>query len=826
MDTTGIPLYNLLQHAPPTSFVDRDLMNVHSDEHNSHSRFTGVVHRAMHQRNMNKDDCHVTGENEHRQVNKSVIVRQTLCYNTSTQTDNVEHCSGKAQNVCFDQGNTEIQVTHVSLRHAPAVFDKYTQISKSPLLVHCILDSDQCSSTASKDDDKHSYVQHSADNGIGIQSRYASDDSGRVNSLTEPFVHGEQASIMRKLSKEFYGSAVGKHGGLRHSSSDILSHPAIDSSKPLAYSGTMSQADSYVSVDDSGRVNSLTEPFVHGEQASIMRKLSKEFYGSAVGKHGGLRHSSSDILSHPAIDSSKPLAYSGTMSQADSYVSVVIHSSESVGLFGQDDSSAYVNSLRNNNSNMQRFDSKTYKICNSLENIVLSSSISHKHSKRFNSSSSVFHHKNTSTPVLNSKSSRSFTSLCNAKEASCTFLKQQGIANAFCQSSSNEALSASTEVASLAHSSGIFYTASYATSTACITNCSSAHIAALNNSGLSVEPVSAEAKQYDRDGIEDLRRITKNGHEADPRHRAETALSDKVVGRKPSMRKAYGVFEESEGIIASLKKQSSKLNPSAHFMSAGSSFDASFLDEIEEECDSSSLSCHHMDRAKGGKKLNRYPTHGNVSDSRVKPEFFSNDLGKWFGRMAWHSKKEPSIIGDRTVRFIEGDNRQSIDSGLGSDGQLTPLGPVPHLTASELRMVQQQAVSNFVRRKAIMSSRSSFVPAQPSPGTLSKWSSDMLTSSALKTLNGNLPGNPTRHNDRVSRSGSVSSHASFSDYIEMSQSLQPYRETEWRRLRRSGSYASNHSSSCSENMYEDIGVFATPALSPGQATTMVEVGIQ
>lgn len=351
-----------------------------------------------------------------------------------------------------------------------------------------------------------------------------------------------------------------------------------------------------------------------------------------------------------------------------------------------------------------------------------------------------------------------------------------------------------------------------------------------------------------------------------------------MVGRKPSMKKAYGIYDESDRLLSSPAKEAGKPGASSS-SSSSSSTSSSFgvdagirargshsdtakpLDQIQEEGDASA---GPGGRGAGGGELVRHPTQGDVSEPRQRLDSWRSDLDKRTGRSQRVISSSEQVPGgasrDRSMRIYEPSSSSSsstssrpqrlfdgsMDSGVGSeissraDGQTTPSdpsqpggGPLDKATGAELKKFQQQAVLNFVQRKTTgkpsvsveHSPESSLYEAIGTPRSPHSPTSESVSDLISKT-NENL----AKRADSIRRSGSSSSRTSSSDYVDMNRGQERSRkETEWSRLRSSGSfhYGSNRSSLCSENTYEDIGVFATgtPRGSTQEVPKTAEVGL-
>lgn len=724
-----------------------------------------------------------------RQFHKPYIVRQTPYYNTSTQTD-VQSYAVKVSDPRTRQCNVEIQV-------------------------------------------------------------------GEVSSQTSPQVECEEKSIQARMSREVQPSEPD------HSSPKKLSTGDKRNYFQYRFEGMQSIQAKYATDEDSAMASEPADVFSPmpehtGDQASIMRKLSEEFYGSnKLGLMGDKRHSSASSQEH----SPKPLdcssVYSGTMSQAESYSSVVIHPAESAGLFGRDDfgSQSSITDSRHDlsvtSSSRSSLRDTAPRGRNSLDFFPRSAPRPLQESKKFNSLSAISHQRENSAPVLGRFSAPSQESLPHGQDALSVDTRWRNSGSS-CRSSSStsetspsqpkSSLDARTSVSSQYSSQGeplsgpSQFRATFAVSR---------HFRGESTDSVFIEHGSSNHRERSSgSGVAKTTSVDSGLGRGGGRTGAV-----EMVGRKPSMKKAYGIYDENDRLLSSPTKESKSGVSSSSFDAAvrtrGSYSDAKPLDQIQEEADVSVGQGGKEHRTPG--ELVRHPTQGDVSEPRQRADSWRSDLDKRTGRMQRSSSEQVPSSRDRSMKIYEPSTRPqrlfdgSIDSGVGSeilsrlDGQTTPsepsqAGPLEKATGAELKKLQQQAVLNFVQRKSGKSSSS--VEHSPESSLYESIgtprSPHSPTSESVSDLISKTNENLAKRADSIRRSGSSSSRASSSDYVDMNRQDRSRKETEWSRLRSSGSfhYSSNRSSLCSENTYEDINVFAAPTArgSTQEAPKNAEVG--
>ncbi|KAK7482946.1 hypothetical protein BaRGS_00025846, partial [Batillaria attramentaria] len=670
---------------------------------------------------------------------------------------------------------------------------------------------------------------------------------GDMSSQTSPFKEYEEKSIQARMSREFQPSDLDS-SHVRHS--PAVHSPADDAGGrnyfQYQFEGMQSIQAKYATDEDqaadSNSPGNVFSPLhrVPDDQASIMRKLSEEFYGNKLGMMGDKRHSSASSQEHspkPIDSSSVSTVYSGTMSQAESYSSVVIHPSESAGPFGRDDFGSQ-SSIAASNHDLPSIASSSRSSMrdsaprgrNSLDpSFFLHKSPSRplQESKKFNSLTSIglhHHHRENSAPVSGHHSASPQEPAQQSKDSLVvdTSWRQPGSYRTD-SSSASEASSPSQPKSS--PDTRLSGSTQYSTSS---------HGDSPSDK---MQPISRPVKHHKRMESADSV-FSDRGSQRERTAPAKTpsfesvgvqgssvgtgnSSTSAVLTRKASMKKAYGIYDETEKAMRGAKKDDPGAAESPFKSRSHSQSDSKLLGQIQEVNEGDPLS------GQDGR-----PMPAGDRSRGVRLDSWRDDLEKRTGRMQRTASEQITGGRDRSARIYEPSRPQrifdgSIDSGVGSevssraDGQMTPSEPSQPSSLTydpgrdtDLRKVQQQAVLNFVQRKmpnACSVEHSPESSLYESIGT--PHSPHSPTSESVSDLISKTNENLAKRADSIRRSGSTSSRSSSADYVDMSRQERSRKETEWSRLRSSGSFhygGSNRSSLCSENTYEDISVFATP----------------
>lgn len=660
-----------------------------------------------------------------------------------------------------------------------------------------------------------------------------------ASSQTSPFKEYEEKSIQARMSREFQPSDL-EPSRARHSSGDeggkrnYFQYP---------FEGMQSIQAKYATdedqVTDTSSPGNVFSPFnkVPDDQASIMRKLSEEFYGNKLGLMGDKRHSSASSQEHSPkpLDPCSVSVYSGTMSQAESYSSVVIHPSESAGPFGRDDFGSQ-SSITDSRQDLSGISSSRSSLRDSVprgRNSLDPSFFLHKsasrplqESKKFNSLTLLGHHRESSAPVISHHTAVSQESLQHSKDSLTvdTGWRQPG---SYRNNSSSASEASSPSQPKSSPDTRLSGSTQYSTSS---------HSDSPSDP---VQPASQPGTRHVRlESADSVFTDSSRPREKTTAPKSPTsdngqsnigsagAASD-VLMRKASMKKAYGIYDETEKVMRTTRRDGPEAVESGFKSRSHSQSDSKLLGLIQEvnEGDSpagqDSRSQQMVDQSRGARL-----------------DSWRDDLEKRTGRMHRTISEQIHPGRDRSARLNEPSRPQrlfdgSIDSGVGSevssrgDGQVTPSEPpqpgcltseVGRHSETDLKKVQQQAVWNFVQRKTHKPQLSNASSVQHSPESSlyesigTPRSPHSPTSETVSDLISKTNENLAKRADSIRRTGSVSSRASSSDYVDMGRE-RSRKETEWSRLRSSGSFhygGSNRSSVCSDNTYEDISVFATP----------------
>ncbi|KAL8580498.1 hypothetical protein ACOMHN_053213 [Nucella lapillus] len=638
---------------------------------------------------------------------------------------------------------------------------------------------------------------------------------GDVSGQALPRKEFEEKSIQARMSREFHPSDLDPSSPKKQSYKDnrnFFQYP---------FQGMQSIQAKYATDMDTSASSQPAEmfSFASGDQASIMRKLSEEFYGSTkIGHLGDKRHSSASSQEHSPkpVDSSSVSVHSGTMSQAESYSSVIIHPSESAGPFGRDDfgSQSSITESRNDLTSLASSSQSSLKDTaprgrNSLEYFPRSAPRPLHESRKFNSLSSISHHQRERSASAINRSSESRTS------GQDIFVDTRSNRSGSYRDSNSSSEPSPSQLKSPMDAHSVSHVQIHPKGKL------HADFVQKHAKSESADSVFSEHSAFDQKEGGNLMQ-TSNRDIGAGQGGKRTGSAD-MLGRKLSMKKAYGIYDDTDRTLSSPSKEP-RSAPSSLDMGSrarGSFSDSKQLDQIQEEADSSVTQGNKDIRPDVG----RHKTQGDMSDTRQRADSWRDDLDKRTGRGQRTSSEQGSsgrsFESSRPQRLFDG----SIDSGVGSeimsrtDSQIAPSEPahsnflsMERTSGAELKRFQQQAVLNFVHRKTVKQPFSS-ASMEHSPETSlyesigTPRSPHSPTSETVSDLISKTNEALAKRADSIRRTGSTSSRASSSDYVDMNRAR---RETEWSRLRNSNSfqYNSNRSSLCSENTYEDISVFA------------------
>jgi hypothetical protein len=645
----------------------------------------------------------------------------------------------------------------------------------------------------------------------------------------------EEKAIQARMSREFQSSDLEPPGASPKKGAAATPVDKRDFFQFPQFEGMQSITAKYATDEDpaeAAQQSGVFQPFPGGDQASIMRKLSEEFYGSSGMRMLGDKRlsSSSSQETSPKPDFSSTLSvYSGTMSQAESYASVVIHPSESAGPFGRDDfgSQSSIADSRHDLSSVVSGGSRGVpRGRNSVEYIPRTQPRPLMESKKFSSLSSIGHHhhqREGSAPALSRHGAQSHESLPKNPGLSVDTRWRGSQRDS---GSASDVTSPPSQPASADHKA----LGSVGSQAESALDSRSSFTSSRGHGRMeSVDSVFSEpSPNKDRSFSSKQQSSVDSGNKSP----GSGGGFKTEVGRKPSMKKAYGIYDDNEKLFTNSNKnlaapssQDANSGPKAR----GSFSDAVQLDQIKEESGDPSPPVQLRTS-----NLARHTTQEDISDTR-RLDSWRNDLDARTGRPQRPvSEHLTSSSRDRNLRVYEPAARPqrlfdgSIDSGVGSESGSTragevggPLSPLENTQpgTAELKRLQQQAVRDFVLRKTGRPSLSEHSPdsslyesiATPrSPH--STHSPHSPTSDPVDVLITKTQENLAKRSESIRRAGSTSSsRASSSDYMDMNRVDRPYKETDWKRLRNSETfqYSSNRSSLCSENTYEDISVFAT-----------------
>ncbi|XP_059176875.1 serine-rich adhesin for platelets-like [Physella acuta] len=651
----------------------------------------------------------------------------------------------------------------------------------------------------------------------------------------------EEKSIQARMSRDFqppdseFDRKFPKDGG---KTEDVFKYPFVSKSTP--FSGIQDIQAKYATDEslDTGTASASNKngfSSLGDNSASILRKLSEEFYGNRLGMMPEKRMSSaSSQEASPRPDPAANIQQPG-MREAESYSSVVIHHDVASGLFGRDDfgsvsSIADSTAFSEPNSSFKNNESRTRR---SLDPIFTSQKARfQQHDPRVSSSvSGLGHHRELSAP-----SSTSYNPLVGSQLSPSTSTKPY-----------NFPVRKSADAAVFSSHSKSGSSDSRSTNSGSITSTSESPIgpggqlpsSSTSTSGQPKPADDVQRKRLDSDSVF----VT-----------AEDDLPDYEFNRKPSMRKAYGIYDETERLISQnklpAKASDSASQPDGNTyvpMSRVSKFSDSLgLGLIQEESDNPNLGEDHSSTVvSGSEKLNSgVRTPSEKVDEKKKYPWQNEawlkkqaDVSKMSNLKRTTSEQIPVIKTNASFKLSSYDT----DSGRFQNPDHAKIrsfpGPSPAFinyknnqpaharthsedlsqSESDLKRRQQQALLSFYQRKT-----HEHVHARDFSTDSSMYESIESTNSSesvadiISKANENLAKSAQRV-DSIRRSNSSSSRGS-ADYMDMGKSDNRLRrETEWSRLRSSGSLRyspdhdrysrSNRSSFASENHYEDISMF-------------------
>ncbi|XP_050417764.1 uncharacterized protein LOC126831141 isoform X3 [Patella vulgata] len=519
-------------------------------------------------------------------------------------------------------------------------------------------------------------------------------------------------------------------------------------------------------------------------QAPILRKLSEEFYKGRMASSYDKRHHTPQESSN-RVDPVQP-----GMKEAESYSSVVIHSSESAGPFGRDDFGSH-SSLSDSRHDLSSVISESAsnrssiaKGRRSLDPSMLSQRSRPLHELRYSSSSSVNHSRVNSSPNTDNKSSGPRRPHRSSDSSTPSQPK----------SSPDSRSSGSTHYSS--------------SDTSRLSGTGGHDIRLESNDSVFNESKSPSATNQ---GVNKEDTKDKN--------------VDVNLGRKPSMKKAYGIYDETERVLRGAAATLKAVNEAQSLRKAGENYvpmsrlsrgsaDSKTLDQIQEENDVFQDNEVQRSRSSSGREDQRAETSAGT-----KRELFSND----------HTSQRPVAAMRRSVSehiSVTSINQSPAISSpdllqAQTDSAYTRFKTgdmMKRNSESDLKKIQQQAVLNFMeiktgKRNSSSGSQEGSQGNRGSSGDIKQlpMSPTQSVQDLISKTSENLA-NRTQRADSFRRSGSSSSSRNSQDYMDMNK---PRRETEWSRLRsQASSYGndaegkSNRSSMCSENTYEDISVFS------------------
>lgn len=733
-----------------------------------------------------------------REGSKTYIVKSTPYYNTSTQTDMIPYAIKVSDPAATKSKNAEIQVGGPFTDTSPRVADDQRKLFEEKSIQARM---------------SHDFENSVVDNSHNRLTDRSKEQGGDIFRYPPAVLSTNQASPFKGIQSIQAKYATDELDGA-HNSPEI-----------------------------SKRCNSNTS-----DNASILRKLSEEFYRSRLGVVSDKRMSSSSQES-PKYDSTNMApAHQATMSETESYSSVIIHDDQKSGPFGRDDFGS-VSSIADSRHDISLVFSETSSNYKNIDLVSprarrsLDPSFSSQHSRghyydpRIPSGITPGHTRELSAPVssINYMSSGPQRPVPSARGR----VNQTSSTHSDAPSVSSDSKSYSSESRSSQGTSNSFsIDPSYRQVSSSAFSSTSSNI-----SGKPVSNASRDQARNDHSGSDSVF-IGDDDKDGDD-------LSDYEFSRKPSMRKAYGIYDETEKLISESRlpgaakgapelqtAQSSEPGKSGSSASTTrmSRYSES-LGKIQEESDTINPGGDFESSAManpGVRKTNKV----DEQESSWKPSkmekypwqneaWLKSNIDISTGSNLRRTTSEQIAFPKQNTNFKV--TSYDTDSGISQHSGASALS---QLSASSFNSTSFQPFSDVSRahsrNKAGDGIRHKNEAASSQPRTMKDASSadsalyesicenpsspESVTEVICK-VNENLA-KSARRVDSIRRSNSSSSRNS-SDYVDMSRERNR-KETDWSRLRSSASMRyspdndrrSNRSSYASENLYEDISMFS------------------
>ncbi|RUS70479.1 hypothetical protein EGW08_021759, partial [Elysia chlorotica] len=328
---------------PLSEEISRPITHFQSERHRQSQ---GIYREGSMQANLQRDrpSSYTARESAHKQGglnSKGVIVRSTPYYNTSTQTDMMPYAIKVSDPlvVASRLRNAQVQANESSLQSSP----KSPQQLFEEKSIQARLSRDfQDPGNAEKEngDPLKRWLPSRLDGDAASPKQDSLQQANRPGSGGRFFNYPSNAApntnylLLSQQSSPFPGIK------------SIQAKYATDDTEDFANVSNVNRAvaDSGIN-SDHGSIRSAFSD----NSASILRKLSEEFYGNRLGGdkqqrmsgNSNVTHSSSSSISEqqlhsPRLDAASALAQQPGLREAESYSSVVIHHDQTSGLFGRD----------------------------------------------------------------------------------------------------------------------------------------------------------------------------------------------------------------------------------------------------------------------------------------------------------------------------------------------------------------------------------------------------------------------------------------------------------------------------------------------------------
>ncbi|GFN76643.1 hypothetical protein PoB_000314900 [Plakobranchus ocellatus] len=861
--------------------------------------------------------------------NKGVIVRSTPYYNTSTQTDMMPYAIKVSDPlvVASRLRNAQVQVNEVSPQTSPKSPQQQFEEKSIQARMSREFQDPNVSERESSD-----HLKRWLRTGLGTDTANPKQDAkqqvGKASSNDNYFNYPAVTSAANSTNYLLLSHQSSPFPGIKSIQAKYATDEGPNDTEDRTIPNTsVSSASIPGAADDHSSIRSA---FIDNS-ASILRKLSEEFYGNRqqrMSSNSTATHSSTSSMSagpdqklhSPRLESA---VQQPGLREAESYSSVVIHPDQSFGLFGRDD---YVSSVSSLSGDSNKHDSSNYsdvsvggtsyssrlhqeKISRdavgtsrsrrSLDPSYFSQKsrlqsqdprVSSSTASLFGPRSQLYHHQRELSAPVSSTSSLSLSQSPHSLPQSSTTAPGSNKARPHHLSIISDSSLGSNPKSSSSEARSSQSTSNAASPSATqlgsLPNAEEAQGTTISN----MRPFSASSAASAQSD-EALKRLSSR-RGSDSVFVGDDDLSDDYqFNRKPSMRKAYGIYDETERLISMSSKLPDKGKTNSASVASVSSGSTSGLSDHQAPASSRSHAFTvglGLIREEGGDsssdgKTAAVPPAGGERGAEQKnepPQKYAWQNEAWLrsridlpkgSNLKRTTSEQIGVlkVGEDSnahqTTYSNYENSRMLLGRPGASGSQhgrTQSGDFTNLgREAELKRMQQQAVLSFYQRKTTASTPSpsdhsrqfpgkAGYTSAGAPGAVSQSLSSLSyspDSSLYESIGGKSSGggSPTesvadiiskanenlaksaqrvdsiRRSNSTTKSYSSAGYGFSAEYMDMAARHERMRkETDWSRLRSSGSLRyspessstdprrSNRSSFASENHYEDISMFA------------------